>query len=228
MLIHERRVPDDVQDGAALVVLLHGRGSDEHDLAGLQVALPADAILVTPRAPFPGTPWGYGGGWAWYRFVGGRTPDPVSFEAGQAELERFMRELPGSLPVRTGPLILGGFSQGGTSALAFALRNPGAVDGVAVFSGFLADHPSVQATPATAGGRPVFWGHGTADEVIPHQMGVHGRRVLSDAGAAVTSHDAPIGHAIDAAELRAFKGWCAAVTATGGREPLEREAAHAG
>ena len=69
--------------GGPLVVLLHGRGSHEGDLFPLGRMLHPDATVVAPRAPFAGAPWGYGPGWAWYRFIGGTTPEPESFVAGQ-------------------------------------------------------------------------------------------------------------------------------------------------
>ncbi|NIQ58758.1 MAG: hypothetical protein GWN71_36930, partial [Gammaproteobacteria bacterium] len=52
-----------------MLVLLHGRGADERDLSGLRAHLPPGLGLVLPRAPFPGAPWGYGPGWACYRFL---------------------------------------------------------------------------------------------------------------------------------------------------------------
>jgi phospholipase/carboxylesterase len=207
MLQFDQHIPKDAKDGAPLIVLLHGRGSHKGDLMGLQPSLPPGAIVVTPQAPFPGAPWGYGDGWAWYQFLGGTTPEPESFEAGQEALGQFLHDLPGQLPVRPGPLVLGGFSQGATSSLAYALRNPGQVDGVLIFSGFLPSHPSVRATPETVAGTRFFWGHGTQDPAIPFANGRAGRAALRDAGADVESHDYPIGHWIDPTELRDASQW---------------------
>ena len=207
MLQYDRHIPKDAKDGAPLIVLLHGRGSHKGDLMGLQPGLPRDAIVVTPQAPFPGAPWGYGDGWAWYQFLGGTTPEPTSFEAGQEALAQFLGDLPGQLPVRPGPLVLGGFSQGATSSLAYALRNPGQVDGVLVFSGFLPSHPSVRATPETVAGTRFFWGHGTQDPAMPFANSQAGRAALRDAGADVEAHDYPIGHWIDPTELRNASQW---------------------
>jgi phospholipase/carboxylesterase len=207
MLQYDLHVPKGARDGAPLIVLLHGRGSNKGDLMGLQPALPQEAIVVTPQAPFPGAPWGYGDGWAWYRFIGGTTPEPTSFEAGQEALADFLRDLPDQLPVRPGPLVLGGFSQGGTNSLAYALRHPGEVAGVLNFSGFLASHPSVRATPETVAGTRFFWGHGTQDPNIPFSDARAGRAALQAAGADLETHDYPIGHWIEPAELRDATNW---------------------
>jgi len=207
MLLDLRSVPENARDGAPLIVLLHGRGSEMGDLMRMRPSLPPEAIVVTPQAPFPAAEWGYGPGWAWYRFLGGTMPEPETFEAGQAALAEYLAALPESLPVRPGPIVLGGFSQGGTSSLAYALRNPGQLAGVLIFSGFLADHPSVRATPETVADTRFFWGHGRADPMIPFEYAEAGRQALRDAGAELETYDTPGGHAIDPAELRAARRW---------------------
>lgn len=203
----EQVVPPSARDGAPLVVLLHGRGSDRFDLSGLAPHIAPDAVVVTPEAPFPGLPWGYGPGSAWYRFMGRNRPEPESFEASQRALVAFLAELPGRLPVRTGPLVLGGFSQGGTMSVAYALRNPGAAPLVLNFSGFLADHPSVAATPESVRGTRFWWGHGTLDPQIPFALGEEGRAALRAAGAELEARDYEIGHGIDGDEARDARAW---------------------
>ncbi|MEX2570102.1 MAG: dienelactone hydrolase family protein [Gemmatimonadota bacterium] len=203
----ELAVPDDVEAGAPLIVLLHGRGSDRSDLLGLRGGLPAEAMIVTPQAPFPAAPWGYGPGWAWYRYLGEDRPDPETFEESQRQLEAFLEELPSQLPVETGALTLGGFSQGATMSLAHALRRPGIVPNVLNFSGFLANHPSVAVAADTVAGTRIFWGHGTRDPAIPFAMAEVGRLKLRAAGADLETRDYEIGHWIDPSELAAATEW---------------------
>lgn len=206
-LEYEIRLPENPRDGAPLIVLLHGRGSDRFDLLGLQAGLPPNAIIVTPQAPFSAAPWGYGPGWAWYQFLGEDRPEPETFVQSQNLLEGFLTELPETLPVRPGHLVLGGFSQGGTMSLAHALRRPGAIPSVINFSGFLANHPSVQATAESVRGTRILWGHGLRDPVIPIGLAEVGRARLRDAGADLTALDYPIGHAISPEELAATRQW---------------------
>lgn len=207
MLEYETLVPEGTADGAPVAVLLHGRGSNERDLLGLAPGLPPGTVVVAPRAPFPGAPWGYGPGWAWYRFLGGRRPEPESYEAGQRALEEFLEAVPALLPVRPGEVVLGGFSQGGTMSLGYALRNPGAVPRVVNFSGFLPEHPSVEARADTVRGTRFFWGHGLQDPAIPHQMAREGRAELEAVGADLEARDYPIGHWISPEELRDVAEW---------------------
>lgn len=207
MLSYVEHVPEGATDGAMTIVLLHGRGSHEGDLMGLRAGLPSEAVVVAPRAPFPGAPWGYGPGWAWYRYIGGATPEPDSFETSQRELTGLLEALPRLLPVRPGPIVLGGFSQGGTMSLAHALRHPGSVEMVVNFSGFLADHPSVEASARTVAGTRFFWGHGRQDPAIPFTLAAAGRKALLDAGAKLEARDYEIGHWISPDELEDVSAW---------------------
>lgn len=209
MLAFEHVIPEGARDGAPLVVLLHGRGSDRFDLLGLAPHLAPDAVVVTPEAPHSGLSWGYGPGWAWYRYLGGTTPEPESFEASQRALAAFLSELPSRLPVNTGPLVLGGFSQGGTMSLAYAVRTPGAAPRVLNLSGFVADHPTVRVTAETVAGTRFFWGHGTMDPQIPITVADEGRALLRAAGADLEARDYPMGHSIGPEEARDIRRWIA-------------------
>jgi phospholipase/carboxylesterase len=200
-------LPDAVEDGTPLVVLLHGRGSDEQDLLSLAPSLAPEALVVTPRAPFSAARWGYGHGWAWYRFLGRTLPEPEIFERSQEQLSRFLEEIPAHLPVKPGPLVLGGFSQGATMALAFALRNPGHVPHVLIFSGFLPWHSTVKVTPETVEATRFFWGHGSLDSSIPLELAQEGRMDLRRAGARLEARDYPIGHGIDPQGLADAAAW---------------------
>jgi phospholipase/carboxylesterase len=206
-LEYESQIPEGAEDGAPLIVLLHGRGSDRHDLVGLRRGLPAGSILVTPQAPHPGAAWGYGPGWAWYRYLGEDRPEPESFEESQRLLHDFLDQLPSRLPIAPGPLVLGGFSQGATMSLAHALRRPGEIPHVINFAGFLANHPSVSVTPETVAGTRIFWGHGSVDPNIPLTMAEVGRRALRLAGADLETRDYPIGHWIEPEELADATRW---------------------
>lgn len=212
-LVFQTGFPETPQDGAPVAVLLHGRGSHMGDLQGLRSGLPAGTLVVTPQAPHPGGPWGYGPGWAWYRYVEEDRLVGETLHESLEALDRFMDGLEGILPVRPGPVFLGGFSQGGTISLAWALTRPGRVAGVLNFSGFLADDPGVSLTPEATEGLRVFWGHGHRDPAIPFALGEKGRVRLREAGVDLTVGDYDIGHWIDPGELAAAARWMEGVAA---------------
>lgn len=209
MLKYEARVPADAPADAQLILLLHGRGSDRHDLFSLAPHMPPDAIVVAPEAPFAAAPWGYGPGSAWYQFLGGNRPEPGSFSTSLQDLEALLRELRSKL--RFGHIVMGGFSQGGTTSLAYGLTHPGQVRGVLNFSGFLADHPDVTPQLSLSPVPPlsIFWGHGVHDPAIPYALGVEGRAQLKAAGYDVVEKDYDIGHWIDGQELHDALAWLA-------------------
>lgn len=213
ILDHEVHVPANATDGVPVMVLLHGRGADRTDLFGLRTHLPDGWAVVAPDAPFPGAAWGYGPGRAWYRYLGRNRPDADSFSQSLDALDTLLDALPRIIGHTPGPVVLGGFSQGGTVSTAYALTRPGRVKHVINFSGFLADHPSVEATPATVDDTRFFWGHGRSDPAIPFGLAVEGRQHLDEAGADLTARDYEIGHWIDPQELADMVDWLPGPTA---------------
>jgi phospholipase/carboxylesterase len=210
MLRYEIAKPAAAAESPVTLVLLHGRGADRFDLFGLRQRFPDDWTIVTPEAPFPAAPWGYGPGWAWYQFLGRNRPEPESFAQSLQALHEFLNELPQLTGSRESTLALGGFSQGGTMSLAYALQHQDEVPLVLNFSGFLADHPLVTPTRANVAGSRFFWGHGTQDPNIPFALAVEGRAALRAVDARLEARDYDIGHSIDARELEDAVSWIAA------------------
>ncbi len=193
--------PETAADGATVAVLLHGRGSNRRDLQGLRPLLPPTWTLVTPEAPFPGSLWGYGQGSAWYRYIADDRVVEETLEESLSKLDDFLTELPELIGFGPGTLVLGGFSQGGTVSLAYALSRPDAVSVVLNFSGFLVASAPLDETGAAPPTTPIFWGHGVADPAIPIALAEKGRSRLRKAGAKLTARDYRIGHWIAEEEV---------------------------
>ena len=201
VLKYEIRPADDSSAESPLIILMHGRGATRHDLLGLADAMPAHANVVFPEAPFPGAPWGYGPGSAWYQFLGTTKPEPESYARSLDELGKLIESFNAS------KVVVGGFSQGGTVALGYALAHPGEVDGVLNFSGFLADHPRVVISKEAVGDTPIFWGHGVSDTSITFDRAREGRAQLKAVGANLTEKTYNIGHWIEPEELQDAVAW---------------------
>lgn len=193
-LEYEVTVPDGAGDGTTVAVLLHGRGSHKGDLQALGPVLPDEWALVTPQAPFPGAEWGYGAGWAWYRYVADDRLVPETLEASLLAVDAFLDELPEQLGFAPGRVVLGGFSQGGTTSMAYGLSRPGRIWAVWNFSGFLAASVEVPEGTEAERATPIFWGHGRRDPNIPFELALRGRSTLRGAGVPLVSMDYPIGH----------------------------------
>jgi phospholipase/carboxylesterase len=204
-LAHRIRPAAGEPEGA--LVLIHGRGADEHDLFPLIDLLDPEARLVgvTPRAPLRLPP----GGAHWYVVGEIGRPDPETFRAAYAQASDWldaMSELTGVPPERT---ILGGFSQGSVMSWALGLgRGRPSPAGIIGLSGFI---PTVDSFELDLGGREGFRaaiGHGTYDPVIDVMWGRQARDLLLEAGAAVLYRESPMGHAIDPGFLTELAaGW---------------------
>ena len=88
------------------------------NLQALRPLMPPEWALVTPQAPHAGHPWGYGPGWAWYKYVVGDRVVEETLGHSLSELEAFLEELPALLEFQPGRIVLGGFSQGATTRMA--------------------------------------------------------------------------------------------------------------
>ena len=201
MLVYNVSRPAEAQDGATVAVLLHGRGSHRGDLQALRPLIPERWVLVTPQAPHPGHPWKYGPGWAWYRYVEEDRVVAETLEQSLTALDTFMAELPPLVGCTPGRVVLGGFSQGGTTSMAYALSRPGSVVAALNFSGFLADSRTIAESALSPEATPVFWGHGTRDPNIPIELATRGRTRLIEAGVPLVAKDYQIGHWIAPEEL---------------------------
>jgi len=195
------------RDGSTVLVLLHGRGSHGRDLQALAPGLPPEWVLVTPQAPWPSAPWGYGPGWAWYRYAGEDRAEEATLEPSLAELDTFLAGLPGLLGAEPGAVVLGGFSQGGTTSFAWALTRPGRVAAALNLSGFLVDSPLLPDERIAASRTPLFWAHGRSDPAIPWALAERGRARLDRLGAPLTRADYDIGHWVDPQELADAVAW---------------------
>ena len=187
---------------AGALVLLHGRGADEHDLYPLLDALDPERRLAgyTPRGPLSLPP----GGAHWYRLGGIPTPDPATFFPTFEQAAAWLDGLPFGLE----RVVLGGFSQGCVMSYALGLGagrpRPAAIVGL---SGFAPRVEGFELDLEGLDGYPAFLAHGRYDPIIPVEFGREAKALLEGAGADVTWREAPLPHAIDpriVSELQAF------------------------
>jgi phospholipase/carboxylesterase len=192
---------------AGLLVLHHGRGTEESDLLGLADALDPQRRLrvVTPRAPLslPGSP-----GYHWYLVPRVGYPDPDTFNAARAALAELHDELweeTGVGPERT---VLGGFSMGSVMSYAMALgaERP-TVAGILAFSGFVPVVEGWEPSLADRQGTRAFIAHGRRDPIMEVGFAQRARDLLEGGGLAVEYRESDVGHQIDPAHLADAGVW---------------------
>ena len=204
-LAHAERPAGGDPDG--LLVLHHGRGSDERDLIGLADVLDPERRLhvVAPRAPLtlPGSP-----GYHWYQVPRVGFPDPATFDDARAALAAFHDEMWARTGISPAATVLGGFSQGSVMSYALGLAGERPVDaGLLIFSGFVPTAPGWRADLASRAGLPVFIAHGRRDPVMDVGFARTARTRLRDGGADVEYHESDAGHHIDPAHAVAARTW---------------------
>ncbi len=205
-LVHLVREAAGGPEGA--LVLLHGRGADEHDLVPVLDVLDPERRLVglTPGAPL--TP-PQGGRW-WYHVPRVGYPDPQSFHAAYSALTELLdgwlaqRDIPWS---RT---IVGGFSMGCVMSYATALgpERPSPA-GILAMSGFIPTVEGWEPELDTRAGLPVFITHGSRDPVISVDFARDARARLESAGLTVEYHEHQGGHHLDPRTLPLMVEWVA-------------------
>jgi phospholipase/carboxylesterase len=193
-----------------LLLLHHGRGTDEQDLFGLADLLdPRRRLLVVaPRAPLtlPGAP-----GFHWYTVPRVGYPDHDTFHAARkllAALHDELWERTGIEPSRT---VLGGFSMGTVMSYAMGLgADRPAVAGILAFSGFVPIVEGWEPSLADRSDARVFLAHGRRDPIMEIGFAHRARELLEEGGLAVDYHESDVGHEIDPAHLAAAMEWLAA------------------
>lgn len=204
-LAHSERPPRG--EPAGLLVLHHGRGTDEHDLLGLADVLdPAGRLhVVSARGPLTLPGWA---GHHWYvvRRVG--YPDAETFHASYRRLASFHDELCETLGIGPERTVLGGFSMGAVMSYALGLGadrpRPG---GILAFSGFVPTVDGWEPELAGRAGLPVFIAHGRRDPVIDVSFARTARDLLQPAGLAIEYHESEAGHHIDPDHLPHALAW---------------------
>lgn len=192
-----------VADGT--IVLVHGRGADQHDLLPLLPHLDPDQRLhaFSPQAPFPMPP-----GAAWYDVFKVGYPDKETFWQGFALLEHFLDHLPELTNIPLEKTVLVGFSQGAAMSLATGLaEGRSRPAGIAALSGFLPIVDEFVVDSVNAADLPIFVSHGTNDPVIDVSFGRESAQRLKDFGANVQYREDEIDHSISQSCIADLKQW---------------------
>lgn len=192
------------------VIWLHGLGADGRDFVPMvdELRLPPGLAIrfVFPHAPIQ--PVTINGGMsmrAWYDIslpdLSVR-PDLTGIQRSVVLLEGLVQE-----QIKTGlsgdRIVLAGFSQGGVIALATALQMQPPPLGVMALSTYLPKEIAISSLSPL----PIFYGHGSQDEVVALGQAEGTRDRLSKAGHLVEPRDYPMGHSVCQQEIADIRAW---------------------
>ncbi len=201
-------------DPDGLLVLIHGRGANEHDLAPLADLLDPQGRLAAacPRGPLALPP----GGAHWYALGGIGTPNRDTFMPTWIRLQAWLSAVQDQVGVGPERTVICGFSQGAVMSWALTLGagrpTPAAV---IALSGFM---PTVEgfSLELDRPGLRAAIGHGTMDPIIGVEWGRDARDRLLAAGHTPLYRESPMGHSIDPGFVNELRPWVAEALAGAG------------
>jgi phospholipase/carboxylesterase len=189
-------------EGALL--LIHGRGADEHDLAPLADVLDPERRLAVylPRGPLALPP----GGAHWYVVARVGFPDADTFFPTFELLSAWTDAAVSDAGLGPDRLVLAGFSQGAVMSYALGLAagrpRPAAI---LAMSGFVPRVDGFDLELESRAGLPVSISHGSLDPIIGVGFGREARDRLTAADLDVVYREDPVGHTIAPAALAQAK-----------------------
>lgn len=179
--------------GPAVALMLHGFGSNEHDLGGLAQEIGFAMPWASLRAPVA---MGNGGA-AWFEIITPGNPDAAPVGDATDAIWRWVDE---NIAADV-PIVPIGFSQGGLMASQLLRTRPERVAATVVLGGFVLGHPQPGDETLARTQPDVFWGRGANDRVI-------GESAISRTAEFLSAHSAlderiypGLAHGINAAEL---------------------------
>jgi predicted esterase len=187
-------------DAGPPILLLHGLGGDEDVMWVFETALPRQATVVAPRAPFAAN-----GGHTWAQRSAGEFPSADDFGPAAQAVSDLLAGLRKDIGVGESDWVWMGFSQGAGLAFAAAAHRVAQPIGLASLAGFLPEGTDLGALPRT----PVYWGHGIQDREVPIERARRDVTRLRHAGVDVTFCEAEVGHKLGADCLRGLAAWLA-------------------
>ncbi len=191
--------PKSVNKPKALVMLLHGYGSNARDLISLAPDLEnyiEDAIFISPNAPFR-FEGGTVGAYQWYGLSDRSNASILEgYQTAKPILDAFIKEQLHEHNLTMDKLILMGFSQGGMMTLHYGSESKDELMGIVSFSGYIINDGNFA---AKVGSKPrTLITHGDFDMVVPFEAYKYAVGTLKELDFPVTGYQASgLGHGID-------------------------------
>ena len=187
--------------GGTTLLLLHGTGGDEDDLLPLGRALLPGAGLLSPRGKVL-----EGEAPRFFRRLAEGVFDQEDLARRTTELGDFIVAATRTYELARDGIVAVGFSNGANIAASLLLRRPGLLRGAVLLSPMVPFEPdAVPNLESTA----IFIGAGRSDHMVPAAQTERLAELLRQAGADVTLHWEPGGHAITEGEIAAASRWIA-------------------
>jgi len=189
------------------MILLHGRGSDEHDLIPVTHYLDGRFYIISVRAPFR---FAYGGN-TWFDILDNDTLNNQQFSESYGKLESFIDDAITHYDIAPGPIYMFGFSMGAMMALAYTMMHPEKIRAVAAHSGYLPPEGTITYRWQNISKVSMYIAHGEHDPIIPVQRARDTKNMLLPTGAKIEYKEYPIQHQVSEQSIADIDAWLKAI-----------------
>jgi len=201
------RQPKTEQEHPALLILLHGYGSNEEDLFSFASELPEELLIVSARAPYDMS----FGGYAWYEITLDANDEKFSNleEAIQSitKIATFIDYIKSTYKTDPDNTFLLGFSQGAILSYALSLNYPNKVQHVIALSGYINE----KLVPTSVSGLNIttdyYISHGALDQVLSVDWARKAPAYLNENKLQNEYSEYQVGHGVAPQNFYSFKEW---------------------
>ncbi|MBG6234041.1 phospholipase/carboxylesterase [Pedobacter sp. CAN_A7] len=207
VLQYKVKLPVEQAEKPALILLMHGVGSNEEDMFQLADQFNGNVIVVSARAPFVIAT----GRYAWFTVdfsTGVRRINEEQAEKSRQTINLFINQLCERYMVNKDRVYLGGFSQGGIMAYSVGLTYPQKFAGIFAFSSrLLTEIRHLIKSSKELEHLKLFMAHGTLDQTLVIEYSREAKAYLSPLLPKLEYHEYEMAHTIINQELEDFKKW---------------------
>ena len=191
-----------------LLILLHGYGSNEHDLFSFADELPDELLIISAKAPLKLMADSY----AWYTIhldnIEGKFSDIPEAIKARDMIANFIDGIKEKYQVNSNKTFLLGFSQGTILSYAVALNYPEKVQHVIALSGYINDELLPETFEAeNYKNLDFFISHGTVDQVLPLEWAQNAPPFLDNLNIKNSYKEYPVGHGVAPQNFYDLKKW---------------------
>ncbi|MEK8129056.1 dienelactone hydrolase family protein [Paenibacillus filicis] len=184
------------------VFTLHGRGSNERNMAGLVAPLEGDFIRIHIRGDLP-----LGSGYQYYELKSFGNPIRESFDQAVQQLQAIIGQLTEQYPIDPGRRYLLGFSQGAILSMTLALAMGDQLKGIVALNGYVPEFVKTEYSLRDIRDVSVFLSHGEYDSIFPVQIGHETAAYVGGLTPRLTFHTYPTDHSVSEENQRDYLAW---------------------
>jgi phospholipase/carboxylesterase len=167
----------------SILLLIHGYTGDENSMWIFRREAPANALIVSPRAPYPSSL----GGYSWVDEKKPLISQQIFSQYVEAAttLKTTLDQYFSQNDIQNPPIAIVGFSQGAAMAYTLSILYPQWVKKVAALAGFIPEGCDAYITPGLMDNIEYFIAHGENDQTVTIEKAVAAYTYLNTAGAKI-------------------------------------------